>query len=139
MKTIPALSLLFLVLRPVTAGGWLDTCGGYDMYEQGTLLYAACPDGYGDPPSQSYLDLNTCLVNINGVIHWEPNGGFGASCSYAGDLCWNCSNGQGGNVYQCPPLSMPLLPPTNTSLGFYCCDAIAVLFSARVLPLMHDR
>jgi hypothetical protein len=97
------LSLLSLPMIAI-AGGWEQTCGGYNMYEQGTELLGSCEDGSGGIV-ESYLELNSCLSNINGVIHWQPNGGFGGSCSYDGNLCWTCGDGRGGYVYQCPPFS----------------------------------
>jgi hypothetical protein len=103
-----SIPIFLSLLRPASAGGWLTTCGAYDMYEQGTELMGSCEDGSGGIV-ESYLDLNSCLVNINGVIYWEPNGGFGGSCSYNGNLCWTCRTDNGGENYQCQDLGKSFL------------------------------
>ncbi|KAK6543498.1 hypothetical protein TWF694_000244 [Orbilia ellipsospora] len=65
-----------------SGGGALRTCTNAGAVLKGKDIYveAFCSDGHGGSPLAS-VDVNTCIANDNGNLHWRKNGGFSGSCT----------------------------------------------------------
>ncbi|KAF3926261.1 hypothetical protein ABW20_dc0105278 [Dactylellina cionopaga] len=64
-------------------GGALNTCHNAGAALKGRDIYiqAFCGDGHGGYPFTS-VNVNDCIANDDGNLHWRKNGGFSGSCSF---------------------------------------------------------
>ncbi|CAE6370152.1 unnamed protein product [Rhizoctonia solani] len=66
----------------VASGGFSASCSGYYIRDN-HFLVANCGDGRGGRRDNT-LDLNKCIVNANGNLRYQANGGYAGSCSGCG-------------------------------------------------------
>ncbi|KAJ7224028.1 Cyanovirin-N [Mycena haematopus] len=97
MKTLfSALAVVLVaVLVPcevLAANGFTSTCATWSG--SGTILQATCSSISGASVN-STLDLNTCFTNTQGVLGYELNGNFAASCS---NISHNSGNDKHGDT-----------------------------------------
>ncbi|KAF3906952.1 hypothetical protein AA313_de0208858 [Arthrobotrys entomopaga] len=65
-----------------SGGGALDTCSNAGATTKGGEIWvqAFCGDGHGGYPFAE-VNVNKCVANDNGDLHWRKNGGFSGSCT----------------------------------------------------------
>ncbi|KAJ6533531.1 Cyanovirin-N [Mycena capillaripes] len=96
MKTIltavVALVAAFVPSEVQAANGFTSTCATWSA--SGTILQATCSAISGASVS-STLDLNTCFTNTQGMLGFQLNGNFAASCS---NISHNAGNDRHGDT-----------------------------------------
>lgn len=93
----------------VYAGGFSSSCTSCRLGSSNTLYGCLCTNDAGKE-IYNIVDLDSCMVNSNGQLTAQANGGFGPSCTPDGQNdqytpCWTCGNGSGTDQ-SCPSLSI---------------------------------
>jgi hypothetical protein len=109
------------LLSSVYAGGFSSSCNSCRLGSSDTRYGCLCTNNAGKE-IYNIVDLNECMVNVNGQLSARANGGFGGSCTPDGQNdqytpCWTCGNGSGTDQ-SCPDLSMFLSLPVLYKKGF---------------------
>ncbi|KAF7368032.1 Cyanovirin-N [Mycena sanguinolenta] len=85
-----ALIAAFCASQIEAANGFTSTCTTWSA--AGTILQATCFSIAGKSIN-STLDLNTCFTNTEGMLAFETNGNFAASCSNISHNAGNDAHG----------------------------------------------
>ncbi|KAJ7473273.1 Cyanovirin-N [Mycena latifolia] len=85
-----ALVAAFCPSQVQAANGFTSTCATWSA--AGTILQATCLSIAGSSIT-STLDLNTCFTNTQGMLAFELNGNFAASCSNISHNAGNDAHG----------------------------------------------
>ncbi|CRG83404.1 hypothetical protein PISL3812_00755 [Talaromyces islandicus] len=95
------------LLATASAGGFSKSCTSCRLGSSNTLYGCLCTNDAGKE-IYNIVDLNKCMVNVNGQLIARANGDFGPSCTADGQNdqytpCWTCGNGSGTDQ-SCPTL-----------------------------------
>lgn len=108
MQISSLLAVATTLLTAVSAGGFSSSCTSCRLGSSNTLYGCLCTNNAGKE-IYNIVDLNECMVNVDGQLSARAHGGFGPSCTPDGQNdqytpCWTCGNGSGTDQ-SCPDLS----------------------------------
>ncbi|KAJ7359698.1 Cyanovirin-N [Mycena albidolilacea] len=89
---VVALVAAFVPSEVQAANGFTSSCATWSG--SGTILQATCSTISGSTIT-STIDLNTCFTNTQGILAYQLNGNFAASCS---NISHNAGNDRHGDT-----------------------------------------